>query len=62
MSIMGGSDIIFLDEPTAGTDIYSRRKIWDTIKTLKTEGKTIILTTHFMDEADELADRIAVMN
>ena len=43
-------------------DPVSRRKIWDIIKTLKNEGKTIILTTHFLDEAEELADRITIMN
>ena len=51
-----------MDEPTSGMDPVSRRKIWDIIKILKAEGKTIILTTHFLDEADELADRIGIMN
>lgn len=52
MSIINGSDIIFMDEPTSGMDPISRRHIWDIIKLLKSEGKTIILTTHFLDEAD----------
>ena len=51
-----------MDEPTSGMDPVSRRKIWDIIKILRNDGKTIILTTHFLDEADELADRIGIMN
>ena len=52
MSIIGGSQIIFMDEPTSGLDPSSRRNIWEILRTLKEEGKTVILTTHFLDEAD----------
>eukprot|EP01015_Nassula_variabilis_P034895 TRINITY_DN866_c0_g1_i9.p1 TRINITY_DN866_c0_g1~~TRINITY_DN866_c0_g1_i9.p1 ORF type:complete len:789 (-),score=85.44 TRINITY_DN866_c0_g1_i9:63-2429(-) len=62
MAIIGGSQIIFMDEPTSGMDPASRRRIWNLIKTLKNEGRTVILTTHFLDEADYLADRIGIMN
>ena len=62
MAIIGNSQIIFLDEPTSGMDPVSRRNIWDIVKILRKEGRTIILTTHFLDEADELADRIGIMN
>jgi ATP-binding cassette subfamily A (ABC1) protein 3 len=51
-----------MDEPTSGLDPVSRRKIWKIIRKLKNEGKCIILTTHFLEEADTLADRIAILN
>lgn len=53
--------ILILDEPTTGLDPQARRQIWDIVLRLRAEGKTIILTTHYMDEAQELCDRIAVM-
>jgi len=62
LAIIGGSSIIFLDEPTSGMDPSSRRMIWDIIKQLREDGKTILLTTHHLDEADELADRLAIMS
>ncbi|MHA1273333.1 MAG: ABC transporter ATP-binding protein [Promethearchaeota archaeon] len=55
-------DILFLDEPTAGLDPQSRRLIWDYIFELKKRGKTIFLTTHYMDEADILSDRLAIID
>lgn len=61
-ALIGGSDIIFLDEPTSGLDPVSRRGVWDMLKQLKQENKTILLTTHHLEEADELADRIAIMS
>ena len=61
MALVGGSRIIFLDEPTSGMDPVSRRGLWEILVSLKGENRTIILTTHHLDEADELADRIAVM-
>lgn len=61
MAIFGDPKIIFLDEPTSGMDPESRRVIWKIIRELRNEGKCIILTTHHLDEADELSDRIAVM-
>lgn len=54
--------IIFLDEPTTGLDPHARRNIWNIILELKRKGKTIVLTTHYMDEAELLCDRIAIMN
>lgn len=54
----GKSDLLFLDEPTVGMDITSRRTFWETIRKLASEGKTIILTTHYLEEADALANRI----
>jgi ABC-2 type transport system ATP-binding protein len=54
--------ILFLDEPTAGVDVELRRDMWTLIRRLRAEGATIILTTHYLEEAEELADRIAVLN
>ncbi|MHA1488078.1 MAG: AAA family ATPase [Promethearchaeota archaeon] len=55
-------DILFLDEPTAGLDPQSRRMLWDYIFELKSRNKTIFLTTHYMDEADILSDRLAIID
>ncbi len=60
-ALINDPKILILDEPTTGLDPQARRQIWDTVIRLKTEGKTIVLTTHYMDEAQELCDRIAVM-
>jgi len=54
--------ILFLDEPTAGVDVELRRSMWDLIRKLRDEGVTIILTTHYIEEAEEMADRIGVIN
>ena len=54
--------IIFLDEPTTGLDPQARRHLWGVIKRIRSEGKTIVLTTHYMDEAEELCDRVAIMD
>lgn len=54
--------VIFLDEPTTGLDPQSRRHLWGVIKRIRDEGKTIVLTTHYMDEAEELCDRVAIMD
>ncbi len=61
IGLAGDPDLIFLDEPTTGFDPGARRDTWNTIKSLKDIGKTILLTTHYMEEAEELADRIAIM-
>lgn len=61
MALIGGSRIIFLDEPTSGMDPVSRRQIWDILETIRNDGRTIILTTHHLDEAEILADRIGIM-
>jgi len=62
MTLIGNPRIIFLDEPTTGLDPRSRRQMWDDIRELATGGVTILLTTQYLDEADELADRIAVLD
>jgi len=61
LGLVGDPDLVFLDEPTTGFDPAARRHAWETIRSLCSLGKTIFLTTHFMDEAQYLADRIAVM-
>lgn len=62
LAIVGGGHIIFLDEPTAGLDPQSRRNLWDVILELKNMGKTVFLSTHFMDEAQRLCDRVAIID
>lgn len=62
LALMGRPRILFLDEITTGLDPSSRREIWQMIKALKKEGMTVVLSTHYMDEAEYLCDRIAVMN
>ena len=54
--------IIFLDEPTAGVDVELRRNLWDNVKLLNNEGVTVILTTHYLEEAEEMCDRIGILN
>jgi len=54
--------IIFLDEPTTGLDPQARRSLWELIKTIRAEGTTVIITTHYMDEAEQLCERIAIMD
>ncbi|EJQ53245.1 hypothetical protein IEE_00138 [Bacillus cereus BAG5X1-1] len=58
LALAGNPELLFLDEPTVGMDITSRKTFWETIRKLASEGKTIILTTHYLEEADALADRI----
>jgi ABC-2 type transport system ATP-binding protein len=62
LGIIGNPELLFLDEPTTGFDPEARRAFWVLIKQLRNEGTTILLTTHYLDEAEELADRVAVMN
>jgi ABC-2 type transport system ATP-binding protein len=61
MTLVGSPKVIFLDEPTTGLDPRSRRTMWDSIRALVADGVTIVLTTQYLDEADELADRVAVL-
>ena len=61
MGIIGRPELLFLDEPTTGFDPHARREFWDLIRSLKAEGTTILLTTHYLDEAAQLADRVAVI-
>ncbi|HDR7597982.1 MULTISPECIES: ABC transporter ATP-binding protein [Bacillus] len=58
LALAGNPELLFLDEPTVGMDITSRKTFWETIRKLASEGKTIMLTTHYLEEADALADRI----
>lgn len=62
IALVNDPDIIFLDEPTTGLDPQARRNFWDLIDDIKAEGKTIVLTTHYMDEAYNLCDEIAIMD
>ena len=62
VALAGDPDLLFLDEPTSGFDPSARRNSWDMIKALSSLGKTVLLTTHFMDEAQYLADRVAIIN
>ena len=61
IALVGDPDLVFLDEPTTGFDPAARRTAWDLIRTLRSLGKTILLTTHYLDEAQQLADRVAVI-
>jgi ABC-2 type transport system ATP-binding protein len=62
LSLVNSPDLLFLDEPTTGLDPNARRAIWEVIRGLKARGKTIILTTHYLDEAQQLSDRVAIMD
>ena len=62
LAICGDPDLLFLDEPTVGLDVEARRLLWDEIRELVGRGKTVLLTTHYLQEADALADRIAVIH
>jgi ABC-2 type transport system ATP-binding protein len=61
-ALVGDPELLFLDEPTTGLDPQARRHLWDLVDELKQAGRTIILTTHYMDEAERLCDRVAIMD
>ena len=61
LALVGDPDLVFLDEPTTGFDPQARRAAWEMIRSLRSLGKTVLLTTHYLDEAEQLADRVAVM-
>jgi ABC-2 type transport system ATP-binding protein len=61
VALVGDPDLVFLDEPTTGFDPAARRAAWEMIRSLRSLGKTILLTTHYLDEAEQLADRVAVV-
>jgi ABC-2 type transport system ATP-binding protein len=61
LALVGDPELIFLDEPTTGFDPGARRSAWETIRNLRELGKTVLLTTHYLDEAEQLADRVAVL-
>ncbi len=62
IAMVNDPDLIFLDEPTTGLDPKARREVWEVIRKLKSQNKTVILTTHYMEEAEVLSDRVAIMN
>src|SRR5437899_8298431 len=61
-ALVGDPEILFLDEPTTGLDPQSRRQLWGLIEKFKSEGRTVLLTTHYMDEAQRLCDRVAIVD
>jgi ABC-2 type transport system ATP-binding protein len=62
MSLIGEPDVIFLDEPTTGLDPEGRLEVWDAVKQLAAQGTTVLLTTQYLEEAEHLADRIAILH
>jgi ABC-2 type transport system ATP-binding protein len=61
IALVGDPELIFLDEPTTGFDPHARRQAWETLRSLRSLGKTIVLTTHYLDEAEQLADTVGVL-
>ncbi|MBI1354694.1 MAG: ATP-binding cassette domain-containing protein [Acidobacteria bacterium] len=61
-ALVGRPELLFLDEPTTGLDPQARRQLWEVIRRLRAEGRTVLLTTHYMDEAEQLCDRVAIID
>jgi ABC-2 type transport system ATP-binding protein len=61
-ALVGDPELLFLDEPTTGLDPQSRRSLWDVIRSLRERGRTVVITTHYMDEAERLCDRVAIID
>ncbi|QCX77596.1 Daunorubicin/doxorubicin resistance ATP-binding protein DrrA [Streptomyces sp. YIM 121038] len=62
MALMGDPEVLFLDEPTTGLDAEGRRETWELVRALRNNGTTVLLTTHYLEEAEQLADRLAIMH
>src|SRR5690606_2015518 len=61
-ALVGDPELVFLDEPTTGLDPQARRQVWELVEQLKSTGRTIVLTTHYMEEAERLCDRVAIVD